>query len=143
VFCCIFLWLFHVVFGRLFVKRFTLCYRSVVLSVLTVVSVMLVHCGQMVGQIRMKLGVQVGLGPGHIVLDGTNLPLPQRGTATPNFQPISVVAKWLHRSRCHLVWRYASVNRYVATRPASSVNRCDSSAEWPPRSKYTRTQKIN
>ena len=29
---------------------------------------------------------------------------PQRGTA-PNFQPISVAAKWLHGSRCHLVWR--------------------------------------
>ena len=22
----------------------------------------------------------------------------------PNFRPISVAAKWLHRSRCHLVW---------------------------------------
>ena len=32
----------------------------------------------------MKLGMQVGLGPGHIVLDGTQLPLPQRGTA-PQF----------------------------------------------------------
>ena len=30
----------------------------------------------------------------------TQLPLPQRGTA-PNFRPISVVAKWLHGSRCH------------------------------------------
>jgi len=27
----------------------------------------------------MKLGMQVGLGPGHIVLDGTQLPLPKRG----------------------------------------------------------------
>jgi len=33
-------------------------------------SVMLVYCGQMVGWIKMKLGKQVGLGPGHIMLDG-------------------------------------------------------------------------
>ena len=33
---------------------------------------------------------------------GTQLPLPQRDTA-PNFRPISVVAKWLHGSRCHMV----------------------------------------
>ena len=29
----------------------------------------------------MKLGMQAGLGPGHIVLDGDPAPLPQRGTA--------------------------------------------------------------
>jgi len=54
--------------------------------------------------IKMKLGMQVGLGPGHIVLDGDPAPLPQRGTA-PNFRPIFVVAKWLDGSRCHLVGR--------------------------------------
>ena len=48
----------------------------------------------------MKLGMQVGLGPGHIVIDGDRAPLPQRGTA-PNFPPISVVAKWLDGSRSH------------------------------------------
>jgi len=40
----------------------------------------------------MKLGMQVGLGPGHIVLDGDPAAPPPRGTA-PNFQPMSVVAK--------------------------------------------------
>ena len=45
---------------------------------LSVLSVMLVYCGQTVGWIKMKLGVQVGLGPGHIVLDGDPTPpLPQ------------------------------------------------------------------
>ena len=29
-----------------------------------------VHCGQTVGWIRMPLGMRVGFGPGHIVLDG-------------------------------------------------------------------------
>ena len=47
----------------------------------------------------MKLGVLVGLGPGHIVLDGELAPPPQRRTA-PNFRPISVVAKWLDGLRC-------------------------------------------
>jgi len=32
-------------------------------------SVTLVYCGQTVGRIKMKLGMQVGLGPGHTVLD--------------------------------------------------------------------------
>jgi len=56
----------------------------------------------------MKLGMQVGLGPGHIVLDGDPAPLPKRGTAPPNCRPISVAAKWLHGIRCHLVWSEAS-----------------------------------
>jgi len=59
-------------------------------------------CGQTAGWIKMPLGTEVGLGPGHIVLDGDPAPPPQRGTA-PNFRPISVVAKWLHISRCHFV----------------------------------------
>ena len=49
----------------------------------------------------MQHFTQVGLGPGHIVLNGDIGPLPQRGIA-PNFRPISVVAKWLDGSRCHL-----------------------------------------
>ena len=77
---------------------------SVCLSVLCVLSVTLVHCGQTVGRIKIKLDMQVGLGPGHIVLDGDPAPPPQGGTA-PNFRPISVVAKWLDGLRCHLVWR--------------------------------------
>ena len=42
-------------------------------------SVTLVHCGQTVGRIRMKLGLQVGLGPDHIVLDGDPAPPPPKG----------------------------------------------------------------
>ena len=40
----------------------------------------------------MKLGTEVGLGPGHIVLDGDPAPPPQRSTA-PNFRRLSIVAK--------------------------------------------------
>ena len=54
------------------------------LSCLSVLSVTLVYCGQTVGWITMKLGMQVGLGTGHIALDGDPAPLPQRDTA-PQF----------------------------------------------------------
>jgi len=77
------------IFGRPFVKRFALCYRTVVLSDLTVcpvcLSVTLLYCGQTVGWIKMKLGMEIGLGPGHIVLDGDLAP--PRGTA-PIFGPL-------------------------------------------------------
>jgi len=33
----------------------------------------------------MKLGMRVGLGPGHIVLDGDPAPLPQKGQSPPIF----------------------------------------------------------
>jgi len=69
------------VFGRPFVKRFALCYQTVVC-----LSVTLVYCDQMVGWIKMKLGMQVGLGFGHTVLDWdpAQLHLPKRGRS-PRF----------------------------------------------------------
>jgi len=70
---------------------------------LSVMSVTLVYCVQTVGRIKVKFGMQVGLVPGHIVLDGDPAPPPQRGT-DPNFRP-AVVAKWLDGSRCHMVGR--------------------------------------
>jgi len=82
-----------VVFRRPFVKPYGIGPLSG-LSCLSCLSATLVHCGQTVGRIKMKLGTQVGLGPGHIVLGGDQLPLPQRDTA-PNFRPTSVAAKWL------------------------------------------------
>jgi len=137
------------VFGRLSVKRFALCYRTIVCPVL---SVTLVYCGQTVHRIKIKRSMQVSLGPGHtvlygdpsapspkghspakfsahiccvqmarwmkmplgmevgldpsdIVLDWDRAPHPQKGAEPPNFRPMSIVAKRLHGSRCHLVWR--------------------------------------
>ena len=81
---------------------------------LSVLSVTLVHCGQTVGRIKMKLCMQVGLGPGQIVLDGDPAPPPQRGTA-PNFRPMSVAAKWLHGSRWHLAWRWSLSRPHCAS----------------------------
>jgi len=46
---------------------------------------------------------------GDFVLDGDPVPFPQKGRSPlPNFQHISIVAKWLDASRCHLVWTLAS-----------------------------------
>ena len=75
------------------------------LSCLSVLSVTFVHRGQTVGRIKMKLGKQVGLGPGHNVLDGDPaFPPPKGHSPPPNFRPISVAAKCLHGSRCQLAW---------------------------------------
>jgi len=50
---------------------------------LFVLSVMLVYCGQTVGWIKMKLGMETGLGPDHIVRWGPRSPPPKKGTAPP------------------------------------------------------------
>jgi len=123
---------------------------SVCLSCLSFLSLALVYCGQTVGRIKIKLGVQVDLCHGHTVIDGDPAPLPKRGTTpqfsahirggqtarkmkikmplgmevgfspgdfvldgdsaphkkggtAPNFRPMSIVAKRLDGSRCHLV----------------------------------------
>jgi len=55
-----------------------------------------VCCSQTAGWIKMPLGMEVGLDPSNIVLDGDPAPL-------PNFPPMFIVAKRLHGSRCHLV----------------------------------------
>ena len=48
----------------------------------------------------MTLGMEVALGPGHIVLDGNQLPPCERGTAARSFRPVSVVATVAHLSYC-------------------------------------------
>ena len=40
-------------------------------------------CGQMAAWMKMKLGMQVGLGPGHIVLHRDPAPPPQKGSGDP------------------------------------------------------------
>jgi len=54
----------------------------------------------------MPLGMEVGLGPGHIVLDGDSAAPPsKKGQSCPNFRSMSVVAKRLEGLGCHLVRR--------------------------------------
>ena len=68
------------IFGRPFVKRFALCYRTVVC--LSYLSVTLVYSGQAVGWIKIPLDMEVRLGPLHTVLDGDPAP-PQGSSSTP------------------------------------------------------------
>ena len=62
------------------------------LSVLSCLSVTLVHCGQTVGRIKMKLGKQVGLRLDHIVLDGDSAHPFSKGHSPPNFWRIFVAS---------------------------------------------------
>jgi len=52
----------------------------------------------------MPFGTEVGLSLGNIVLNGDTAAPPLKGHS-PNFRPMSVVAKRLDGLRCHLVWR--------------------------------------
>jgi len=56
-----------------------------ILSVLSCLPVTLVYCGQTVGWIKVKLGVEVGLGPGHILLDGDGQSSPEKRGTAPSF----------------------------------------------------------
>jgi len=59
----------------------------------------------MAGWINMPLDTEVGLDPSNIVLDGDPVPARQETGKAPNFRPMSIVAKRLDVSKCHLVWR--------------------------------------
>ena len=64
-----------------------------------------VYCCQTTGWMKLVLGMEVGLSPGDFVLNGDPAPSPKRVQChLPNFWPISIVAKRLDASRCHLVW---------------------------------------
>jgi len=52
---------------------------------MSVLSVTLVNCGQTVGWIKMPLGVEVDLGPGHIALGGDLAP--KKGAQSPILGP--------------------------------------------------------
>jgi len=61
-------------------------------------------CGQMAAWIKMPLGMDLGLGPCDFVVMGTPLPSQKRGRSSlPNSRLISIVAKRLEASICHLV----------------------------------------
>jgi len=52
----------------------------------------------------MPLGMEVGLGPGDFVFDVDPAPPQKKGTAPPNFWPMTM-AKRLDGPRCHFLWR--------------------------------------
>ena len=73
---------------------------SVRCPVCAVLSVTFVHCGQMVGRIKMILSMQVGLGPGHNVLGGDPAPPPLKGHS-PQFSAhicCGQMAAWIKMS---------------------------------------------
>ena len=54
--------------------------------------------GQTVGWLNMKLGKQVGLGPGHVVLDGDPAPPTKKGAEPPKFSAhvyCGQTARWI------------------------------------------------
>jgi len=53
-----------------------------------------VYCGQTAGWMKMPLGMEVGLSPGHIVLDGDPAPPPQKGHSPQFSAHVSCMAKW-------------------------------------------------
>ena len=65
-----------------------------------------VYCGKMAGWIKMPLGTQVCLGPGHIVLDGTQLPA-RKGHRSPHFSAHVYCGQTVaHRSNCWALVHY-------------------------------------
>ena len=91
-------------FGRPFVKRFALCYRSVVcLSVLSVCNVGALWSNGSMDQDETWHAGRPRPWP-HCVRLGPP-PLPKKGAEPPNFRPMFIVAKRLDGSRWYLAWR--------------------------------------
>jgi len=89
---------FRSIFGRQFVKRFSLCYHTVVCLSVSCLSVTLVYCGQTVGRIKMKLVMQVLGRPRpwpHCVRWGPSYPSPKGEQP-----PMSIVATVGHVRYC-------------------------------------------
>ena len=113
----------NIVFRRPFAKRFTLCYRTVCLSVT------LVYCGQTVGWIRMPLGMVVGIGQGHFVLDGNPAaPLRKKGqlwgtserapsTSNDLFSTHFSAAQSLTATLCHVDALFSCFHRFLVSLP--------------------------
>jgi len=68
--------------------------------------VSLVYCGQTVGWINKPVCTKTGLRPATLCYMGKQLPLPKWAEQHLTFRPLSIVAKRLGGSGCHLVRRY-------------------------------------
>jgi len=64
----------------------TVC-KTVRPTCLSCLSLTLIYCGQTVRWIKMPLGTEVSLSPGHIVLDGDPAPLTGAQQPLPNVSP--------------------------------------------------------
>ena len=88
------------VWGRPFVKRFSLCYRFVVCPVC---NVGVLWPNGWTDQDETWHAGSPRPWPHCVRWDRPSSPSP-KGAQPPDFQPILVGAKWLHGSRCHLVY---------------------------------------
>jgi len=89
---------------------------------------MLAYCGQTVGWIKIKLGTDVGLGPGHIVLDGDPAPPPKKKGS----QPTSQFSAYVHCGQT-AGWIKMPLDMEVGLSPVDFVS--DGDIATPPPSK--------
>jgi len=87
-----------------------------------------VFCGQTAGLIKMTLGMKVGLGPGHTVLDGDPAPPQKRAQPPPNFRLMSIVTNgWMDQDATWYECRPQPKPHCVRRRPSSPSRRGHSS----------------
>jgi len=83
-----------------------------------------VHCGQMAGWIKMPLGTEVGLSPGHIVIDGDQAPLQKKGQSPPIFGPCLLWPNgWMHQDTTWYGGRLWPSPHYVRWGPSSTPSK--------------------
>ena len=81
-----------------------------------------VYCDQTAGWMKMPVGTEVDLGPGHIVLDGDPATLPPRKghSSRPSFRPMSIVATVAYLSYCWaVVVRSFTITEYMLLKTLS------------------------
>jgi len=91
-------------------------------------------CGQMAGWIKMALGTEVGLGPGHSVLDGNPAPLPKKGVQPLIFGPFLLSSNcWMHENATWYGDRPRPRPHYARWGPSSPMHkkRTEPPNFWP------------
>jgi len=87
-------------------------------------------CGQTVGRIKTKLGMRVGIGPGHSVLDGDQRSLP-KGVEPPIFGPYLLWPNgWMDQDTTWCEGRHWLRSQCVTWEP-SSPQRDTAPNFWP------------
>jgi len=84
-----------------------------------------VYCGQIAACVKMPLGMVVGLGSGHIVLDGDPARPPQKGAQPPIFGPCFLWPNgWMDQNATWYDVRPLPGQHCVRCRPSSTPPRC-------------------
>ena len=94
-----------------------------------------VYCGQTAGWIKMALGMQVGLGPGHIVLDGDQFPLRKKGAEPQIFGPFLLWPNgWMHQDPTWYGGSPQARRLCVSWEPSSQSSKRGGAPNFPPTS---------